>query len=183
LQRFRERLPRFGAGRLVIRFLGELPEGDRIFQLLLLPLELLQRELEAALLLAQRLRALLVVPEARLAALPLDQLDARALLLDVKAPPGARRSARPIAAARERSRASRRTLTERAPRPQRIRQREPHQAGAAKQRPLRASHAARGGGCVVIVPEAVEDAVRKETAKLQRERPASFARLPPGGVE
>jgi hypothetical protein len=82
-----------GARDLVAGLVGQLPERDRVFDLAGLAGERAELRLEAALLLAQRLRLLLVVPEAGLDALPLDQIDARLLAIDVKAPPAARRGA------------------------------------------------------------------------------------------
>jgi hypothetical protein len=78
---------------VVVRFFGQLPERDRILELLPLARVGRERKLESALLLRQLLRALLIVPEARLYALALDQLDARLFAFDVKAPPEAQRSA------------------------------------------------------------------------------------------
>jgi hypothetical protein len=82
-----------GAGDLVAGLVCQLPQRDRVFDLARLAGERAELLLEAALLLAQRLRLLLVVPEAGLDALPLDQIDARLLAIDVKAPPAARRGA------------------------------------------------------------------------------------------
>src|SRR5438552_4127358 len=93
LHRLGQRELRLLPGRRVVRFLGQLVKRDRIVEPLPLPLVLGDLELEAALLAAQGLGALLILPETWLHALPLDQLDARALAIDVKAPPGAHRSA------------------------------------------------------------------------------------------
>jgi hypothetical protein len=87
---FDDRGSRFAARALVVRFLGQLPERDGVVDLASLPLELADRELEPALLFRERLRLFLVVPEAGLDALALDQLNALPLAIDVKAPPGAR---------------------------------------------------------------------------------------------
>src|SRR5207245_7500818 len=93
LHRLGQRELRLLPRRRVVRLLGQLVKRDRIVEPLPLALVLGDLELEAALFAAQGLGALLVLPETWLHALPLDQLDARALAIDVKAPPGARRSA------------------------------------------------------------------------------------------
>src|SRR5207248_2569728 len=77
----------------IVRLLRQLPEGERVVHPRLLALELTDGALELALLLAERLGLLLVVPETGLSALALDQIHARALLLDVKATPAAHRGA------------------------------------------------------------------------------------------
>jgi len=87
---FDDRGPRFAAGALVVRFLGQFPERDGVVDLAPLALELADREFETTFFLRERLRLFLVVPEAGLDALAFDQLNALPLAIDVKAPPGAR---------------------------------------------------------------------------------------------
>src|SRR5207237_5829325 len=138
-------------------------------------------ELEAALLAAQGLGALLILPETWLHALPLDQLDAHALAIDVKAPPGAHRSAgrsrpAPVEASACLPSTAKSTWRERhlsaAPRastPPSLRIR----AGAALPRPSCGPRWARRG-----ISPAMQDAVREQPPQLDGERPAAFPRLP-----
>jgi hypothetical protein len=88
--RFDDRGPRLAARALVVCLFGQLPERDGVVDLAALTLELADREFETALFFRERLRLFLVVPEAGLDALALDQLNALPLAIDVKAPPGAR---------------------------------------------------------------------------------------------
>ena len=172
---------RLAAGDLVVGLFRQLVERHRVVELLALALELGELQLQIALLLAQGLGALLVVPEARLHALPLDQLDARALLLDVKAPPGALRSARrarPVPVARSPWRTLYREIADGGNRL--LRQRVSHQAEGAQEPALGPRHPPRLPRRAVIVAAAVQQAVRQQAPQLDRERPPSLARLAAG---
>src|SRR5712692_5230315 len=104
--------PRFRPRLLVVRFLGQLMERERVLQPLLLALERGDRQLELALLPGEVLGALLVLPEAGLHALALDQLDARALPLDVKATPAAPQGAAKARPVQEKGRPSLRRVAD-----------------------------------------------------------------------
>jgi hypothetical protein len=82
-----------GARGVVARLLGELVERARVLERAPGAVERADARLELRLLLEERLRLRVVVPEAGALAQAIDLADADAFLLDVKATPGAPRGA------------------------------------------------------------------------------------------
>jgi len=86
-------LRRLGAGRLVLRLLGELVQGAGVLEPAPGAVEAAEGGVELRLLLQQPLRPGVVVPEGGVLGQAGDLGGAPALPLDVKATPGARRGA------------------------------------------------------------------------------------------